>query len=61
MALIIKAIRQIDPADALLFVGLFSLTAAAALAHVGLALVVFGLGTFYLGLAAGRTPREAGK
>ena len=58
MGMIRSLIRQIDPADALLFTGLISLTVAAAMAHVALGLVVFGLGTFYLGLAAGRAPRE---
>jgi hypothetical protein len=58
MALILKAIRQIDPADALVFGGLLSLTAGALLAHPALALLVFGLGSMYLGLAAGKTPRS---
>lgn len=49
----------IDPADALLFCGLGSLTVAGALVHIGLGLVVFGLGSFYLGLAAGRKPKAS--
>ena len=49
-------LAKIDPADALLFAGLLSLTTAAGLLHVGVALIVFGLGAFYLGLLAGRTP-----
>lgn len=52
-----RLLARIDPADVLLFAGLASLTTAAALVHVGLALLVFGLGSFYLGLAAGRTAR----
>lgn len=54
-----RAIRATDPADILLFSGLGSLTLAAGLVHVELALVVFGLGAFYLGLMAGRTPPKA--
>lgn len=50
-------IRKIDPADALLFGGLFSLTAAGAFIHPALALAVFGVGAMYLGLMAGRTPK----
>jgi hypothetical protein len=58
MALILKAIRQIDPADALVFGGLLSLAAGAFIAHPALALLVLGLGSMYLGLAAGKTPRS---
>ena len=57
MGMILTLIRKIDPADVLLFIGLLSLTLAAGMAHVALGLIVFGLGAFYLGLAAGHAPR----
>lgn len=53
-----KWLGRIDPADVLLFLGLGSLTVGAGLAHIGFAFLVFGLGTFYLGLAAGRRARK---
>jgi hypothetical protein len=56
---LIRLVRGTDPADLLLFAGLGSLTLAAGLLHVGVALIVFGLGAFYLGLMAGRTPPKA--
>lgn len=58
MAMMFRTLRQIDPADLLVFTGLLSLTAGAALAHPALALLVFGSGSMYLGLAAGKTPRS---
>lgn len=53
---VLRLVRGMDPADVLLFSGLASLTVAAGLLHIGVALIVFGLGAFYLGLMAGRTP-----
>lgn len=49
-------VRRVDFADVLLFAGLISLTIGAGLAHPVLAFLVFGLGAFYLGHAAARTP-----
>lgn len=58
MKRLLTLVAKIDPADVLLFAGLGSLTVGAGLAHVGLAFLVFGLGSFYLGLAAGRGARK---
>jgi hypothetical protein len=55
---VLKLLLKVDPADVLLFAGLGSLTIAAGLIHIGLALLVFGTGSFYLGLAAGRGARK---
>lgn len=51
-----RLVSRIDPADALLFAGLASLTIAAGSLHWAVGLIVFGLGAMYLGLMAGRTP-----
>lgn len=50
-------VKKIDPADALLFSGLASLTAAGTFVHIGLGLAIFGLGAMFLGLMAGRSPK----